>query len=393
MRAVDNIISAQGLRKSFPARGRGRGKGGQVEAVRGVTIEVARGEIFGFLGPNGAGKTTTLRMLTTLLPIDAGAATVAGFDVARQPHQVRSRIGYVSQLGGADELATGRENLLLQGRLYGASLAQVEPRAQALVELLDLADFADRRVATYSGGQRRRLDIALGIVHEPPVIFLDEPTTGLDPQSRANLWDHIRALRERGTTVFLTTHYLEEADLLCDRLMIMDHGQIVADGTPRALKQQVAGDAIVISLRADDHSADSHSGDDHSGDDHRGDDHRGDDHRGDDHGADNRSVDNHGADNHGAERAAPVLRAEPYVRELTADDGQVRLYVDDGGTALPQLIRLLDARGIGIRSISMSEPTLDDVFLRQTGRSLRDGDAGDGAAGPGPGSGPKEAAA
>ena len=309
--------------------------------MRGVSIGVARGEVFGFLGPNGAGKTTTLRMLTTLLPIDSGAATVAGFDVARQPQQVRTRIGYVSQLGGADELATGRENLILQGRLYGASRSQVAPRAQALVDLLGLAEFADRRVATYSGGQRRRLDIALGIVHEPPVLFLDEPTTGLDPQSRANLWDHIRGLRDGGTTVFLTTHYLEEADVLCDRLVIMDHGQVVAEGTPRALKQQVAGDAIVISLRADDH----------------------------------------GAEEHGAERAVPVLRAEPYVRELAAEDGQVRLYVDDGGTALPQLIRLLDARGIGIRSISMSEPTLDDVFLRQTGRSLRD----EGADGTSPG--------
>ena len=341
MRAVDNIITTQDLRKSFAARG------GRVEAVRGVSIDVARGEIFGFLGPNGAGKTTTLRMLTTLLPIDSGTATVAGFDVARQPARVRTRIGYVSQLGDADELATGRENLILQGRLYGASRARVAPRAAALVELLDLAEFADRRVATYSGGQRRRLDIALGVVHEPPVLFLDEPTTGLDPQSRANLWDHIRALRDRGTTVFLTTHYLEEADVLCDRLMIMDHGQVVAEGTPRALKRQVAGDAIVISLRADDH------------------------------GADNHGADNHGAGNHGAERAAPLLRTEPYVRELTTDDGQVRLYVDDGGTALPQLIRLLDSRGIGVRSISMSEPTLDDVFLRQTGRSLRDEGASD----------------
>jgi ABC-2 type transport system ATP-binding protein len=322
---VDNIITTSDLRKSFPARG------AVVEAVRGVSIDVRRGEIFGFLGPNGAGKTTTLRMLTTLLPIDSGTATVAGFDVARRPRQVRARIGYVSQLGGADELATGRENLILQGRLYGASRAHVTPRAEALVGLLDLAEFADRRVSTYSGGQRRRLDIALGIVHEPSVLFLDEPTTGLDPQSRANLWDHIRALRERGTTVFLTTHYLEEADVLCDRLMISDHGQIVAEGTPRALKRQVAGDAILISLR----------------------------------------------NAPGAERAASVLAGEPYVRELAADDGQVRLYVDDGGTALPQLIRLLDARGIGVRSIAMSEPTLDDVFLRQTGRSLRD--AGDGA--------------
>jgi ABC-2 type transport system ATP-binding protein len=327
---VENVITTRDLRKSFAA------KGGKVEAVRGVSIDVRRGEIFGFLGPNGAGKTTTLRMLTTLLPIDSGTATVAGFDVAARPRQVRRRIGYVSQLGGADELATGRENLILQGRLYGASRARVEPRAQALVELLDLAGFADRRVSTYSGGQRRRLDIALGIVHEPSVLFLDEPSTGLDPQSRANLWDHIRALRDGGTTVFLTTHYLDEADVLCDRLMIMDHGQIVAEGTPRALKQQVAGDAVVISLRAGDHDA------------------RG---------------------------AVAALREQPYVRELAAEDGHVRLYVDDGGTALPQLIRLLDARGIGVRSISMSEPTLDDVFLLQTGRSLRDAGEGTGAAG------------
>ena len=355
MRPMDSIITTRELRKSFAGRGK---RGGRVEAVRGVSIDVARGEVFGFLGPNGAGKTTTLRMLTTLLPIESGTATVAGFDVARRPKQVRTRIGYVSQLGGADELATGRENLILQGRLYGASRAQVAPRAQALVELLDLAEFADRRVATYSGGQRRRLDIALGIVHEPSVIFLDEPTTGLDPQGRANLWDHIRALRERGATVFLTTHYLEEADVLCDRLMIMDHGQIVAEGTPRALKQQVAGDAIVISLRSDDHGAD-----------------------------------NHGAGGHGAERAAPVLRAEPYVRELTAEDGQVRLYVDDGGTALPQLIRLLDSSGIPIRSISMSEPTLDDVFLRQTGRSLRDEGTAGGQPGSDTGTEPREVAA
>jgi ABC-2 type transport system ATP-binding protein len=320
------VIETHDLRKSFPS------KRGSVDAVRGVSIDVRRGEIFGFLGPNGAGKTTTLRMLTTLLPIGSGTATVAGFDVARQPKQVRKQIGYVSQLGGADELATGRENLILQGRLYGAARAKVAPRAEKLAELLDLAEFADRRVSTYSGGQRRRLDIALGIVHDPSVLFLDEPTTGLDPQSRANLWDHIRSLRERGTTVFLTTHYLEEADVLCDRLMIMDHGQIVAEGTPRELKQQVAGDAIVISLRQEDHEA---------------------------------------------ERAAPVLSAEPYVRELSAEDGQVRLYVDDGGAALPQLIRLLDASGIGVRSISMSEPTLDDVFLRQTGRSLRESGGGD----------------
>src|ERR1039457_1249329 len=210
---LDAIISTVDLRKSF------RSKRGPVEAVRGVSIEVGRGEIFGFLGPNGAGKTTTLRMLATLLPIDGGSAMVAGIDVAHHPKQVRSRIGYVSQLGGADELATGRENLILQGRLYGGDLASVSSRAQLLMEILDINEFADRRVKTYSGGQRRRLDVALGIVHEPEVLFLDEPSTGLDPQNRAHLWDHVRALRSRGTTIFLTTHYLEEADVLCDRLM------------------------------------------------------------------------------------------------------------------------------------------------------------------------------
>ncbi len=183
-------------------------------------------------GPNGAGKTTTLRMLTTLLPVDGGTATVAGLDVRWQPGQVRWHIGYVSQLGGADELATGRENLMLQGRLYGGKKADVARRVEELMERFDLSAFANRRVRTYSGGQRRRLDVALGVVHEPEVLFLDEPSTGLDPQNRANLWDHIRELRNRGTTVFLTTHYLDEADVLCDRVVIIDQGTVVAEGTP-----------------------------------------------------------------------------------------------------------------------------------------------------------------
>jgi len=318
---AETVISTTELRKSF------RSKRGPIEAVRGVSIEVRRGEIFGFLGPNGAGKTTTLRMLTTLLPIDGGKATVAGIDVARHPKQVRSRIGYVSQLGGADDLATGRENLILQGRLYGGDLSSVTTRAQALMEILDIAEFADRRVKTYSGGQRRRLDVALGIVHEPEVLFLDEPSTGLDPQNRANLWDHVRMLRERGTTIFLTTHYLEEADALCDRLMIIDHGEIVIEGTPHDLKRDVAGDAVLLSL----HDSDS-----------------------------------------ALVRARSLLEGQPYVREVSIESDQLRLYVEDGGSALPQLMRLLDGERIGLRSISLSEPTLDDVFLRETGRSLRD---------------------
>jgi ABC-2 type transport system ATP-binding protein len=323
---TDQVITTKGLAKSF------RSARGSVEAVRGVSIGVNRGEIFGFLGPNGAGKTTSLRMLTTLLPIDSGTATVAGFDVATQPNRVRSAIGYVSQLGGADDLATGRENLILQGRLYGGDLRSVTDRAAALMDILDLSEFADRRVKTYSGGQRRRLDIALGIIHEPEVLFLDEPSTGLDPQNRANLWDHVRALQSRGTTVFLTTHYLEEADALCDRLVIMDHGEIVVEGTPRDLKRQVAGESVVLSLRDEDGAGDRWSG---------------------------------------------LLAAQPYVREITTEGEEVRLYVEEGSVALPQILRLLDGEHIGIRSMSLSEPTLDDVFLRQTGRSLRDtGSAG-----------------
>ena len=317
----EKIISTDRLRKSF------RSPSGPVAAVDGVSIEVGRGEIFGFLGPNGAGKTTTLRMLTTLLPIDEGVATVAGFDVALQPKEVRARIGYVSQRGGAYDLATGKENLILQGRLYGGDLDSVTKRTEMLMRILDLAEFADRRVKTYSGGQRRRLDIALGIIHQPAILFLDEPSTG-DPQNRANLWDHVHGLRERGTTIFLTTHYLEEADALCDRLVIMDHGQIVIEGTPRHLKRQVSGESVVLNLRDPDRAA--------------------------------------------ADRALATLRAEPFVREITSDGDVVRLYVEDGSAALPQILRLLDGQGVGVRSVQLSEPTLDDVFLRQTGRSLRD---------------------
>jgi ABC-2 type transport system ATP-binding protein len=327
---LDTIISTTQLRKSF------RSKAGPIEAVRGVSIEVGRGEIFGFLGPNGAGKTTTLRMLTTLLPIDGGSAMVAGIDVAHHPKQVRSRIGYVSQLGGADDLATGRENLILQGSLYGGDLASVVTRAQTLMEILDIAEFADRRVNTFSGGQRRRLDVALGIIHEPEVLFLDEPSTGLDPQNRANLWEHLRMLRDHGTTVFLTTHYLEEADALCDRLVIIDHGEIVIEGSPRDLKRDVAGDAVLLSLHDGDSLLD---------------------------------------------RAQKLLDEQSYVREVSLEGDQLRLYVEDGSTALPQLMRLLDSERIGLRAISLSEPTLDDVFLRETGRSLRDaGTNGTGAA-------------
>jgi ABC-2 type transport system ATP-binding protein len=324
---VEQVIVASGLRKSFTARGKA------VEAVRGVDLQVGRGEIVGFLGPNGAGKTTTQRMLTTLLPIDSGQAEVAGFDIARQPRQVRSRIGYVSQLGGADDMATGRENLILQARLYGADKAGAHRRVEQVLDVLDLTAIADRKVKTYSGGQRRRLDVALGIVHHPEVVFLDEPSTGLDPQNRANLWEHVEGLREGGTTVFLTTHYLEEADSLCDRVMIMDRGLIVADGTPGELKRQAAGDSVALTVS-------SATGDGPAG--------------------------------RAGQRALALLGRASFVRDVTAEGDDLHLYVEDGKVALPELLRVLDSERISVRTVSLSEPTLDDVFLARTGRSLRD---------------------
>jgi ABC-2 type transport system ATP-binding protein len=233
---VDKTIEVTDLRKTFRSKGRNK----PIEAVCGVSLSVVRGEIFGFLGPNGAGKTTCQRMLTTLLPIDSGEAMIAGFDVKKNPNEVRRRIGYVSQLGGADLPATGRENLTLAGQVYSLKKPALQAKIAELSQLFELDDLLDGIVRSYSGGQKRRLEIALGILHEPEVLFLDEPTTGLDPQNRARLWEHIRALQANGMTIFLTTHYLDEADELADRLAIIDHGQIVATGTPLELKRQVS---------------------------------------------------------------------------------------------------------------------------------------------------------
>ncbi|MFI6091848.1 ABC transporter ATP-binding protein [Streptomyces sp. NPDC051218] len=230
------IISTAGLTRTF------RTKRGTVEAVRGIDLTVAPGEILGFLGPNGAGKTTTLRMLTTLLAPTGGAATVAGCDLARDPAAVRRRIGYVAQSGGVDLNISVREELVTQGRLYRLTKTQAAARSQELAADLDLTDLLDRKCATLSGGQRRRLDIAMGLMHRPEVLFLDEPTTGLDPGSRADLWALVRRLRDdHGTTVVLTTHYLDEADALCDRLVVIDRGVVVAEGTPSALKLRYGG--------------------------------------------------------------------------------------------------------------------------------------------------------
>jgi ABC-2 type transport system ATP-binding protein len=226
-------VRAEGLVKHY------EGRAGAVEAVRGVDLRVEAGEVFGFLGPNGAGKSTTVRMLTTLLSITSGTAEVAGVDVARDPDAARHRIGVALQEAGLDPRQTGRELLVLQARLFGLSARDAAARAEALLALVELEDAADRRIKGYSGGMKRRLDLASALVHEPEVLFLDEPTTGLDPASRLTIWDELRRINERGTTIFLTTQYLEEADQLCDRLAIIDDGRIVREGTPAHLKAEL----------------------------------------------------------------------------------------------------------------------------------------------------------
>jgi ABC-2 type transport system ATP-binding protein len=316
---MNHALEARGLRRTFPART------GPVEAVRGVDFHLDPGEIVAFLGPNGAGKTTTQRMLATLLAPTAGEATIAGCDLRRDPTGVRRRIGYVAQAGGTNPSALVDEELVLQAQLYGLGRAEAETRAAAMRARLDLGDLGGRLVRTLSGGQRRRLDVALGLVHGPSLVFLDEPSTGLDPQSRANLWGHIRKLRaETGTTVFLTTHYLDEADALCDRILIIDHGRIVAAGTPDELKRRIAGDLVTFALPAD------------------------------------------------GERAQRLLAAEPGVREVAALKDGVRATVDRGQERAVPLMRALDAAGIPVSAVQIARPTLDDVFLTLTGHSLRD---------------------
>jgi ABC-2 type transport system ATP-binding protein len=318
------VIHARGLARTFRKRKQ------EVHAVVGVDLDVAAGEIVGFLGPNGAGKTTTLRMLTTLLEPTAGTATVAGCDLMADPVGVRRRIGYVSQSGSTAPEARAGEEVVDHARLYGMSTADATERGKQLFRELDLDGLWERQPNTLSGGQRRRLDIAVGLIHIPELVFLDEPTTGLDPQARANLWTHIRALREeRGTTVFLTTHYLDEADALCDRILVIDHGAIVASGTPDELKSQVGGDVLTVTV----------------------------------------------------ERPAQATEVARLVGALAgAEQPQVLEHrvigrVPHGGAALMELVRGLDRAGIVVSGIESRRPSLDDVFLGLTGRSLRDAEA------------------
>jgi ABC-2 type transport system ATP-binding protein len=326
------MIEVSGLRKSF--RSRRKRKVTSVDAVRGVGFAVQRAEIFGFLGPNGAGKTTTLRMLATLIRPDGGEATIAGMDLRRDPAEVRERIGYVAQSSGTYEQSTARRDLVHQARMYGVPKVAAKGLAETAIKAFQLEEFADRKIGTYSGGQRRRLDVALGVIHSPQVIFLDEPTAGLDPQSRARMWQEVRRLRDAGMTIFLTTHYLDEADALCDRISIIDAGLIVAEGTPSDLKREISGDVIIVDLAAPDTA--------------------------------------------GAPEPATILEAskilteQPYVHSCETIDTTLRLYVDSAATAIPQVMRALGSKEIEPGAIETRRPSLDDVFLAKTGRTLAD---------------------
>ncbi len=315
------IIEARGLKRTYRARGK------EIEAVRGIDLRVDAGEIVGFLGPNGAGKTTTLKMLCTLLAPTGGSATVAGSDLRTDSIGVRRKIGYVSQAGSTSGEAGVGEEIMSHAQFYGIDRATAKARGEELMAALDLSDVWDRNCGSLSGGQRRRLDIEMGLIHQPQLVFLDEPSTGLDPQSRANLWTHIRSLRDRmGTTVFLTTHYMDEADSLSDRILIIDHGTIVAEGTPAALKKRVSGDAITLTLRTEPDAA----------------------------------------------RAATIAAALEGADTPAVEANVVRLHVPDGGRALPVLLADLTKSGIDAIGVDVNRPTLDDMFLTLTGRSLRD---------------------
>ncbi|AYF73972.1 ATP-binding cassette domain-containing protein [Nocardia yunnanensis] len=321
------MIRVRGLARTFTT------KTGDVQAVSGIDFDVHYGEIIGLLGPNGAGKTTTLRMISTLLEPTAGEATVVGADLRGQARTVRSRIGYVPQGGSTNEYELVEDELILQARLFGLSKAEAKRNAAELAKALEFDGLERRKCSQLSGGQRRRVDIALGLVHRPTLIYLDEPTTGLDPQSRANLWDHIRRLRDEGTTIVLTTHYLEEADALCDRILVMDHGTIVAEGTPDELKRRISGD--VISLEIDSGSADL-----------------------------------------ALDIAAEVLELRSRLRTDNGPAGTsfVHLTVEHGDAAVVPLLSALGDKGITPGSLTVKRPSLDDVFLTLTGRSLREGD-------------------
>lgn len=318
------MIRVSKLSRSFRV---GRDK--DVDALRDVTFSVEEGEMVALLGPNGAGKSTALRVLTGLVPPTSGTATIDGVSVVDDPTGVRRRIGFVGQGNGAAHEQRVDDELHAQGRAYGLPRAEIRRRAEELVDMLDLGPFLKRPVRSLSGGQRRRVDLALGLVPRPPLLFLDEPTTGLDPHHRANLWEHVARLRSAfNTTILLTTHYLEEADSHAERVLIIDHGSVIADDSSAQLKRDRVGHRIAVELDGPDE----------------------------------------------ARRAAKIAEELPDAKDVRADGQHVRLRADSGDTSVPVLLRNLDQAGIRARRLSFAEPTLNDVFLELTGRSLREGD-------------------
>jgi ABC-2 type transport system ATP-binding protein len=319
---ANGLVEARGLRKTY--KGGGSGKSQQVRALDGLSFSVPAGTVYALLGPNGAGKTTTVRILTTLSRPDEGSATVAGIDVLAQPGKVRSAIGAVSQHSGAIGLLTGQENLAMQGRLYGLGGRDLRRRVAELLDAFGLTEAADRQAGTYSGGMRRRLDIATVLVHRPAVLFLDEPTTGLDPEGRADLWAVLTELAASGTTILVTTHYLEEADQYAAKIAIVDRGRIVAEGTSDQLKAELAGDSVLLELDSAER----------------------------------------------AEKAGKVLLDVPEVVGASADGATVRARVANGPHALPAVLGGLEASDVGVRSVTVARPSLDDVYLHYAGRSF-----------------------
>jgi ABC-2 type transport system ATP-binding protein len=324
---MELAIEADGLVKSYP-------KG--VTALDGLSFAVAAGSVFALLGPNGAGKSTAVKILTTLAKPDAGRALVSRLDVIANPDAVRRRIGVVSQGSSVDIQATGRENLRLQGQIYGLRGLALERRARDLLERFGLTDAADRVARGYSGGMQRRLDIAMALVHDPAVLFLDEPTTGLDPEVRADMWSEIgRLAGERGKSVLLTTHYLEEADQLAERIAIVDRGTVVAEGTPDELKRELRGDAIHVDLEREYNGAEAPPS-----------------------GA---------ADQFNITRALAPVEA---IRDITIDGRSLRARADDGGRAVPLVLGALESAGVEVSSVRVARPSLDDVYLKYTGRTF-----------------------
>lgn len=318
---LSNAIDVRDLKKTYS---------GGVEALKGLTFDVRQGEIFGLLGPNGAGKSTTVRIIVTLSSATSGEVTVDGVNVSADPQEVRRRIGYVSQNTTVDFLATGRENLRLQGQLYGHSGAELDNRVDELLRLFDLADAASRITQGYSGGMKRRLDVAMGLVHRPKILVLDEPTTGLDPESRAVMWRELERLAKVDTmTILVTTHYLEEADRLCDRLAIIDGGRVVAQGTPRELKATMRGDMVQVEI----------------------------------------------ADGHSVEAAADLLRRTEGISNVIVEGRMVSSQAMDGARMIPALIAQLESAGLAVSHVSMSRPSLDEVYLSITGKSFEKADA------------------